>query len=101
VTTPDASLAAAVASLLARRAGTEVPAGTPDRVGRWHPVDSERADCCRRITSTRSWEAAARRHCVSARHVAALHGVPLAKLEAAAKAAAVSTHVDTAERGVG
>lgn len=91
----DDRLTAAVASLLARRAGTEVPVGTLDRAGRWHPADTERASCCLRVVSSRTWQAAARRHCCSARHVAALHGVPLAALEMAAKQAAVSTRVDT------
>ena len=92
----------AVTALLDRRSGREVPEGRTDRAGRWHPVESEKAACCKRVSSSLTWDAAARRHCVSARHVAALHGVDPADLAEAAKKRdlnPVSTDVDAAATG--
>ena len=92
---PSEALAAAVTMLLARRAGIDAPHREVDRAGRWSPTSEERAACCRYVRSTLTWEAAARRHCVSARHVAAMHGVPEHALVSAVRANA-STSVDGA-----
>ena len=94
-----ARLAAAVALLLARRAGRDVPEGRWDRAGRWHPAPGEERACCRRHRSTITAEQAARLHCLGAAHVSVLCGVPEQALIAAARTPrpgprSVSTSVD-------
>jgi hypothetical protein len=75
----------AAAEYLARRAGSAVPSGRLDCRGRWVPDPAERRPCCDRVRVTVRAPRSAEGHARGAAHVAALHGVTVADLRAAAQ----------------
>ncbi|MGB9921159.1 MAG: cupin domain-containing protein [Moorellales bacterium] len=85
------TLAEAVLTYLLRRRGEEEPAGRwkgSPRYSPWYPDDDkERRDCCSSIrTPSYSFPLSLWSHCLTYRHVAALHGVGERNLKLAVKA---------------
>lgn len=82
----QADLDEAAAELAARKSRVCYPDGHSDRAGRWYPTAEERQECCSAIRSpSREHPFGLLQHCTTAKHVAALYGIELAALNAAAK----------------